>query len=360
MVLALLPSSLHAAARTESALQKQLRVEQEKAKERRASLTRLTEQERSVNAGLAAAEDRILKLENALSKTEDRLKQLAESDAELQTRFDRVDQERRRTEETMTEVLRTLWELHSRRLGVEGRDLPDWPVTDREHAWSVELFASLDGYRKSLLAQEQSLVEIRNRRETLAEEVEKRLADLNREKEELLHSRISYSQRLSALRREKQDTEAELTNVLKLVETLNLRLREEAEREDIGKAQGKIPWPAEGPVRVHFNPGASPPVRGFTLSLPQNAEVRCVHWGKVVHNDILRGFGRVVIVLHGGGYYSLYAFLSESPLRVGQELARGEPVGKAGFVPTLNASGLYFELRFHQKAINPEQWLQKK
>lgn len=347
------------AAEAGDTLVKQLRVEQDKAKERRASLVRLTEQERNVNAGLAAAEDRILKLESALAKQEERLGQLANSDAELQERFETLDARRLRTEETMGEVLRTLWELQARRLGVEGRDLPDWPVTDREHSWSVELLASLDKHRAELLAQENALDEIRRRRETVAKEVENQLAALTREKEQLLHSRVNYAQRLNALRKEKQDTEAELTDILKLVETLNLRVRESAERGDLDKARGKLPWPVQGNVRERFNEKASPPSRGLTLAAGQGAEVSSVHWGKVVHNDVLRGFGRVVIVMHGGGYYSLYAFLSESPLRVGQDLARGESVGKAGFVPALNGPGLYFELRFHQKAINPELWLSK-
>ena len=347
------------AAEAEDSLAKQLRVEQDKAKERRASLVRLTEQERSVNAGLAAAEDRIIKLEAALAKQEERLGQLAVSDADLHERFETLDTQRLRTEETMNEVLRALWELQARRLGVEGRDLPDWPVTDREHAWSVELLSSLDKHRADLLAQESALDDIRRRRESVAKEVVTQLAALNREKEQLLHSRVSYTQRLNALRKEKQDTEAELTDILKLVDTLNLRVRESAERGDLDKAKGKLPWPAQGAVRERFNPAATPPARGLTLALAQGADVRSVHWGKVVHNDVLRGFGRVVIVMHGGGYYSLYAFLSESPLRVGQDMARGESVGKAGFVPALNGPGLYFELRFHQKAINPEQWLRK-
>jgi murein DD-endopeptidase MepM/ murein hydrolase activator NlpD len=35
----------------------------------------------------------------------------------------------------------------------------------------------------------------------------------------------------------------------------------------------------------------------------------------------------------------------------------GESLGQAGFYPLAKGAGLYFELRFGQKAINPEQWL---
>jgi septal ring factor EnvC (AmiA/AmiB activator) len=43
-------------------------------------------------------------------------------------------------------------------------------------------------------------------------------------------------------------------------------------------------------------------------------------------------------------------------LRVGQEVASREKIGTVGLYPVLQGPGLYFELRFKQKAINPEQW----
>ncbi len=338
-------------------LQREIAEEQARARARRAGLSRLTDQEREVNADLAAAEDKILRLEAALARQEDTLAELAASDAELQEKIGILTDEQKHTERAMLDVLRTLWELHARRIGVGGRDLPDWPVTDREQAWSAKLFAALDEYRADLASRSDELDRVIRRREAVAKEAQQRIAALNAEKERLLQSRLQHSRALADLRRQKQDTEEELTAVLGLVRSLNLRLQQLEERGNLEQARGKLPWPASGTVRARFDLNAAPPVRGLTIALPAQTSVTAVHWGKVVHNDVLRGIGRVVIVLHGSEYYSLYAFLSESPLKVGQDVARGEAVGTAGFVPSLNGPGLYFELRFHQKAINPEQWL---
>jgi septal ring factor EnvC (AmiA/AmiB activator) len=106
-----------------------------------------------------------------------------------------------------------------------------------------------------------------------------------------------------------------------------------------------------------FRPSSSPPRRGVSLRVDKGAPVTAVSWGKVVHDDILRGFGRVIIILHGEDYYSLYAYLADSRVDVGQDVAMGDVLGTAGYHPELQAPGLYFELRFHQKAINPEGWL---
>jgi len=85
--------------------------------------------------------------------------------------------------------------------------------------------------------------------------------------------------------------------------------------------------------------------------------VRSVFWGKVVHNDVLRGLGKVVILYHSGDYNSLYAYLSDVNVETGQDVEKDEPLGHAGYYPEAHGNGLYFELRFRQKPINPQLWL---
>ena len=348
-----------AASLPEASLQEQIRQEQAKAKARRESLSRLTVSERSLNSELAAAETRILSIEAALEKSARSLEALSASDLELQARVEALGAERAVTEDAMTEVLHVLWELHARRLSVKGRDLPDWHVTDREHSWSLELFTTLDQYRETIAKQQKELDEVGERRKALGGEVAARITAQNREKETLLQNRLRYEQGLAALRREKQETEQELAAILTLVQNLNIHLEEAVERMDIAKAKGNLPWPAIGSLKGRYRPSAKPPDRGVTIALGGNVPVKAVHRGRVVHNDVLRGKGRVVILMHGEEYYSLYMFLSESPLRVGQNIERGEIVGTSGFVTSLNGPGLYFELRHHQETVNPEQWLRK-
>ncbi|CAK7035781.1 MAG: hypothetical protein DELT_00557 [Desulfovibrio sp.] len=358
-----LPDAALAASRVsatpQGGLERQISQEQTRAKARRDSLARLTAEERSLDKELAASETRILALEDSLEKEARRLESFAASDAELAAKSGDILAEQAKTEEAMVEVLRVLWELHARRLGVQGRDLPDWPVTDREHTWSAELFTSLDSYRKSLDAQRKELDTLAGKRTAIAEEVRRRIVSLNGEKEELLLNRVRYGQRIAELRKQKKDTEGELTTILDLVQSLNLRLQAAEAQGDIAKAKGKLPWPVSGKIRARYKPSAQPPVRGVTVALSGDTPVRAVHWGKVVHNDVLRGIGRVVILMHGEDYYSLYAFLSASPLRIGQEVSRGDVIGTSGFVTTIDGPGLYFELRYHQKAVNPEEWLRK-
>ena len=42
------------------------------------------------------------------------------------------------------------------------------------------------------------------------------------------------------------------------------------------------------------------------------------------------GYGRLVVVDHGGGFHTYYAHLSKISVRAGQEVRRGEMVGAVG------------------------------
>ncbi len=124
-------------------------------------------------------------------------------------------------------------------------------------------------------------------------------------------------------------------------------------------AKGKTPWPARGKVVVHYAPDASPPVHGIGLALNEGAPVKAVAWGKVVHSDVLRGLGYVVVLMHPKQYYTVYAHLTGSKYKVGQEVKQGEVLGRAGLYPPAGGAGVYFELRSHEKAVNPETWLSR-
>ncbi len=55
-----------------------------------------------------------------------------------------------------------------------------------------------------------------------------------------------------------------------------------------------------------------------------------------------------VMVDHANGYKSVYAFMDEAGVRVGEELASGSVVGRA-------SERLYFELRENGVSVNPEE-----
>jgi septal ring factor EnvC (AmiA/AmiB activator) len=65
----------------------------------------------------------------------------------------------------------------------------------------------------------------------------------------------------------------------------------------------------------------------------------------------------VVLLEHEDGYFTLYGFLSEVAVAEGQELRRGQPLGRAGIDPLSGERATYFELRRGERPLDPLSWL---
>lgn len=347
-------------AASESSLRADIRKEEEKAKAREGSLKRLTEQEKALNKDLAELEKRILALEKDLAGYRKNLSGLATAGESAQKEYDRILAEQKRTEAAMREMLFTFWGLYTRRASIGGRDLENWPALDREYHWTADLMRAIELYRERLKEQEAELAEVIGQRDSIGREITSQMAAVDRDKAQLLADRIKYEQRLAGLRKERQGAEADLADTLKLIQDLNFDLQNLRQAAvAIDKAKGSLPWPVQGKVAQKYSPSANPPVRGLGFSAKAGADVRAVHSGKVMFRDTMRGLGLVVVVQHGQEYFSVYAFLSESPVSLGQNVNRGQAIGKCGYYPAIKGEGLYFELRHHQTALNPTIWLAK-
>ncbi|WP_051258204.1 murein hydrolase activator EnvC family protein [Desulfovibrio cuneatus] len=332
-----------------------LEKEQARAQQRKESLERLTTEERTLDKGLAAAEARILAIEEGLENYQKKLEDLVVHDETERVAYEQLLLEKEKTEKALKETAHFLWELTGRHISTGGRELYDWARMDREHAWSVALFSALEQHRTLLDKQEEDLAQALGRRKKISDEVAENLQAAELEKAKLLQARVRYGQQLDSLREKRVDAEEELATTMKLIESLHFQVK--TYETDLKTLKGRIPWPVNGRVEKAFTPGSTPPYRGVGLRTVEGEPVKAVAAGTVVHNDILRGFGRVVVLQHGQEYYSLYAFLQESPMEVGTSITAGTQVGKAGMYPVVEGPGIYFELRFHQKAINPQEWL---
>jgi septal ring factor EnvC (AmiA/AmiB activator) len=97
---------------------------------------------------------------------------------------------------------------------------------------------------------------------------------------------------------------------------------------------------------------------GIEIGAAEGAPVHAVHDGTVAFADSFEGFGRLVILNHGGQTYSVYGHLLDIGVARGDRVDRGQAIGSAGVTP-LGAPGLYFELRIDGRRVDPLQWLRK-
>lgn len=92
----------------------------------------------------------------------------------------------------------------------------------------------------------------------------------------------------------------------------------------------------------------------FITTIPQK-DVVAVHRGQVAYADQLEEYNYVVVLDHGDHFYSVYANLQSTDLRVGEEVESLRSLGQTGY-SRLNGHGLYFELRHFSQSEDPSGW----
>ncbi|MGA2151269.1 MAG: peptidoglycan DD-metalloendopeptidase family protein, partial [Geobacteraceae bacterium] len=103
-----------------------------------------------------------------------------------------------------------------------------------------------------------------------------------------------------------------------------------------GALKGRLSMPTKGEITDGFGRHKHPDFNsytvsnGITIAAPQGAEVRSVYDGQVIFADYFKGYGNMVIVDHGGGFFSLYAHTSRIVKKVGTTVARNEVIASVG------------------------------
>lgn len=117
-------------------------------------------------------------------------------------------------------------------------------------------------------------------------------------------------------------------------------------------------WPVDGaltsPYGLRHRGGLTFQLhRGVDISVPLGTPVRAMAPGRVKFAGSQRGYGRVVIIDHGGGVRTVYAHLSEVRAREGQELSGRPVIGLSGNTGTSSGPHLHFEVLRGGNAEDP-------
>lgn len=319
----------------------------------------LSQQERGLFGDLQQVEGRIRKTENEVAGLETELEQLRKTEQDIQEEYRRLDLARNQTAEELRKLLVVLWPVHLRGLEQDVQNIGSWAEVDRQFSWLGRVYAMVQERMATLQVQGRELALAQVRVESARERIASQRDRVNAAKDVLLTQKLDFLRRVQEVRAQRISAEEQLKDILQAITELNYQLKPLSTKK-FTDFKGQMPWPGQGKVVEDFRPGGNPPHRGVSLAMPEKAPVHAVSWGKVVHSDLLRGHGHVVIIYHGEDYYSLYAFLSDVSVRVGQEVEKDERLGSAGFYPKVDGPGLYFELRFHQNPVNPNHWLAAK
>ncbi len=135
---------------------------------------------------------------------------------------------------------------------------------------------------------------------------------------------------------------------------------------DVRKFRGLLDWPAEGAVSARFGTVVHPrfktevPHPGLDIDAPEGQPFRTVFDGRVAYAAPLNGYGLTAVVDHGNGVVSIYAHADVLLIAAGQDVVRGQELGRVGESGSLRGAYLYFELRDGGKPVDPSSWLRRR
>lgn len=136
--------------------------------------------------------------------------------------------------------------------------------------------------------------------------------------------------------------------------------------EAILRKRGYTPtiWPVDGKLEGGFggrrNPFGGPGYEfhtGQDIEAPLGAPVVAGASGKISFVGWQNGYGQLVVVDHGGGLSTRYGHLSHIDVDAGQQVSRGQLVGKVGSTGRSTGPHLHYEVRINDAPVNPLEYL---
>ena len=127
--------------------------------------------------------------------------------------------------------------------------------------------------------------------------------------------------------------------------------------------KGRMSMPVRGNVIESYGKHKHPEFNSFTfskgisISAGSGTEIKSIYEGSVIFADYFKGYGNMVIVDHGGGYFSLYAHASRITKKVGANVAKNETIAAVGDTDSTKGPVLYFEIRYQGKPVDPAGWV---
>ena len=192
-----------------------------------------------------------------------------------------------------------------------------------------------------------------------------RYVSLERRRERALRDTRTSQQRASERLNVLAQDEQRLNDVLAALERERLRAGVGAPGTISGAALGTLDWPLNGRLLYEFGRQPGPDnttIRrhGVGISAPVGTEVRAVAAGTIQHAGPFGTYGPTVILDHGGGYYTLYLYLSRLNVVAGTAASRGQLLGLSGGATSDTGPHIEFQIRERGIALDPELWLRRR
>jgi septal ring factor EnvC (AmiA/AmiB activator) len=201
---------------------------------------------------------------------------------------------------------------------------------------------------------------VRNSRE---EETKKLERSKKQRQTTLAQIRNEKTQHTEAIK-ELEKAQEEVKDLIGNLETRRLDLEREGivTEGDFVKLKGKMIRPVDGKIVRRFGRQKHPKYgtvtfnNGVDIGAAPGTPIRAVAGGRVEFVDWIDGYGKCIILNHGGGYYTLYAHVSATFVTQNRAVAGGDVIAEVGDTGSIDGYECHFEIRKSKQALDPLEW----
>ena len=224
----------------------------------------------------------------------------------------------------------------------------------------AELLRGLREAQQAVLQQRQILVDKRKRLAAAHQDNLQRVA-------QVAYQASEREKLLEALKRDRALQEQELQELEDTSNDVQQSLEQELARRqanpgsyrNLPKWSGGLSRPANGPITSRFGYRYHPILgyrrlhAGVDIGAGYGSSVYAASEGEVFFASWRGGYGKCIIVLHGGGMSTLYGHLSQISVSAGQRVQRGQRIGAVGSTGLSSGPHLHFEVRRNGVPVSP-------
>jgi murein DD-endopeptidase MepM/ murein hydrolase activator NlpD len=347
-----------------------LRQQQQQLEQQRSNLnqeqTRLQNLERAAQNRLGGLQDSIQTTAAQIAQNEAQLKVASEQLQQLQAELAQAEQSYQARQFATVARLRFL----QRQQGSQG-----WAVLLQ----SQDLNEFLDRRRQLKLvyqADRQILTQLKaqaddlNQRRGVVEQQKNQIAlltaQLQAQKAEY-QAQASTQQalvdRLQQDRRALEAAEAQLQRDSADIATLIRQRLAIANQRGRIQGTGQLSYPSDGVITSSFGMRVHPILgyrrfhAGIDFGAAHGSTIRAANTGTVIFAGWYGGYGKAVIIDHGGSLTTLYGHSSQVFVSEGQTVQRGQPIAAVGSTGFSTGPHLHFEVRQNGEPVNPANFL---
>ncbi len=344
---------------------------------------------RQVTSELNAASQRVAEIQAQLVEAQGKVDavrlQIAENEAAVEALNARLVELQRQLADTQTKLRATISDLEVQAVEMYMNASSSMGVLMLEFESASELAVGL-AYTSDLASNSEDLIDT----------FELLRADENRQKEDVDAQKAGVEATLAQLDQERATLEADVAKVEELraraetdlaearkllnriygeiaaaeehkdgLEADAARLEREiaARASTSGTRPGVLSWPVSGRLtspfgyRIHPIFGTKRLHTGIDLAASTGTAIKAAGPGEVILAETYGGYGRAVVIDHGGGLTTLYAHQSAILVSRGQLVITGETIGRVGCTGFCTGPHLHFETRENGTPVDPLKYL---